>query len=267
MILLLKKTTMKGTMKMKKMKFFTGLAVMIMSVFTLTACDDDEYVYYYPPSPNALVTVKPLADGGGFYMQLDDKTAVYPYNMKKSPFGDKEVRALASLTWVKRDGGVEPDANLMPLVNVNWIDSIRTKNAVPYPADGNIEEYGDDPIEIVRDWVNIAEDGYLTLRFRTRWGTDGTVHYVNLLTGVNPDDPYEVEFKHNAYGDVNGYAGDALVAFRLGDLPDTQGKMVKLTLKYKSYSGEKSIQFDFCSRESTASAGQTERALYSSRVK
>ena len=104
-------------MQMKTMKFFTGLAVMIMSVFTLTACDDDEYVYYYPPSPNALVTVKPLADGGGFYMQLDDKTAVYPYNMKKSPFGDKEVRALASLTWVKREGGVEPDANSMPLVN------------------------------------------------------------------------------------------------------------------------------------------------------
>mgnify|MGYP000813506886 FL=1 len=120
----------------------------------------------------------------------------------------------------------------------------------------------------IRDRVNIAEDGYLTLRFRTRWGNDGVVHFVNLLTGVNPEDPYEVEFKHNAYGDVNGMSGDALVAFRLNSLPDTEGKTVKLTLKYKSFSGEKSIQFDYCSRKSTPSSGsQVERASYSSRVK
>lgn len=252
---------------MKAMKFFIGLAVAVTSVFTFTACDDDSYVYYYPPSPNALVTVKPL-DDGSFYMQLDDSEVVYPYNMKKSPFGDKEVRALASLTRVRLDGGDAPDANAVSLVNVNWIDSILTKSAVPYPADGDVAEYGDDPIEIVRDWVNIAEDGYLTLRFRTRWGTDGTVHYVNLLSGVNPEDPYEVEFRHNANGDVDGFAGDALVAFGLGGLPDTEGKTVKLTLKYKSYSGEKSIQFDYCSRKSTTVAtGQVERAVCSSRVK
>ena len=92
-------------------------------------------------------------------------------------------------------------------------------------------------------------------------------HYVNLLTGVNPDDPYEVEFKHNAYGDVEGIWGDALVAFRLSDLPDTEGKTVKITLKYNSFSGEKSIQFDYCSRKSTTVEGSVERAAYSSRLK
>lgn len=250
---------------MKTVNLLTKLALVAMSVFTLASCDDDSYVYYYPASPNALVTVKPI-DEGSFCMQLDDSTVVYPYNLKKSPFGDKEVRALANLTLV--DAGTESDANYMRYVVVNWIDSILTKDAVPYPSDGNVVEYGEDPIEIVRDWVNIAEDGYLTLRFRTRWGNDGVVHFVNLLTGVNPEDPYEVEFKHNAYGDVNGMSGDALVAFRLNSLPDTEGKTVKLTLKYKSFSGEKSIQFDYCSRKSTpSSASQVERASYSSRVK
>ena len=124
-----------------------------------------------------------------------------------------------------------------------------------------------DPIEIVKDWVNIAEDGYLTLRFRTRWGNNGVAHFVNLFTGVNPDDPYEVEFRHNAFGDVNGVWGDALVAFRLSDLPDTEGKTVKLTLKYKSFSGEKSIQFDYCSRKAAGSTNIAEKPAYSSRVK
>lgn len=252
---------------MKTINLLTKLALAVTSVFTFAACDDDSYVYYYPASPNALVTVKPMEEGS-FCMQLDDSTVVYPYNMKKSPFGDKEVRALASLSFMNIDDEFDVNAGKMRYVTVNWIDSILTKDAVPYPSDGNISEYGDDAIEIVRDWVNIAEDGYLTLRFRTRWGNGGVVHYVNLLTGINPDDPYEVEFKHNAYGDVNGMAGDALVAFRLGSLPDTEGKTVKLTLKYKSFSGEKSIQFDYCSRKSTpSSASQVERASYSSRVK
>ena len=38
-------------------------------------------------------------------------------------------------------------------------------------------------------------------------------HFVNLLLGQNPDNPYEVEFRHNAYGDTYGKTDDGLVAF------------------------------------------------------
>lgn len=247
------------------MKSLFGLVAAVMLVSSFSACDnDDTYIWYYDAVPNALVTVKPV-DGAGFYMQLDDSTTLHPVNMSVSPYGDKEVRALVNYAYVRPE---ENDYGKRSFkVNVNWIDSILTKPAVPYPADGDVSEYGEDPIEIVRDWVNIAEDGYLTLRFRTRWGNNGVVHFVNLLTGVNPDDPYEVEFRHNAYGDVNGTPGDALVAFRLSDLPDTNGKTVKLTLKYKSFSGEKSIRFDYCSRKATAAEATFERALCSPLVK
>ena len=250
---------------MKAMKSLFGLVAAVMLVSSFSACDnDDTYIWYYDAVPNALVTVKPV-DGAGFYMQLDDSTTLHPVNMSVSPYGDKEVRALVNYAYVRSEGNDYEKRSFK--VNVNWIDSILTKPAVPYPADGDVSEYGEDPIEIVRDWVNIAEDGYLTLRFRTRWGNNGVVHFVNLLTGVNPDDPYEVEFRHNAYGDVNGTPGDALVAFRLSDLPDTNGKTVKLTLKYKSFSGEKSIRFDYCSRKATAAEATFERALCSPLVK
>ncbi len=250
---------------MKAMKSLFGLVAAVMLVSSFSACDnDDTYIWYYDAVPNALVTVKPV-DGAGFYMQLDDSTTLHPVNMSVSPYGDKEVRALVNYAYVRPEENDYEKRSFK--VNVNWIDSILTKPAVPYPADGDVSEYGEDPIEIVRDWVNIAEDGYLTLRFRTRWGNNGVVHFVNLLTGVNPDDPYEVEFRHNAYGDVNGTPGDALVAFRLSDLPDTNGKTVKLTLKYKSFSGEKSIRFDYCSRKATAAEATFERALCSPLVK
>ena len=219
------------------MKSLFGLVAAVMLVSSFSACDnDDTYIWYYDAVPNALVTVKPV-DGAGFYMQLDDSTTLHPVNMSVSPYGDKEVRALVNYAYVRSEENDYEKRSFK--VNVNWIDSILTKPAVPYPAGGDVSEYGEDPIEIVRDWVNIAEDGYLTLRFRTRWGNNGVVHFVN----------------------------DALVAFRLSDLPDTNGKTVKLTLKYKSFSGEKSIRFDYCSRKATAAETTFERALCSPLVK
>ena len=85
-------------------------------------------------------------------------------------------------------------------VHINWIDSIRTKN--PILADTDNDDIGNDPIEIVKDWVTIGEDGYLTLRLRTLWGYSNIKHEINLLSGVNPENPLEFELRHNAHGDA-----------------------------------------------------------------
>ena len=67
--------------------------------------------------------------------------------------------------------------------------------------------------------------------------------------------------------DLKAVYGVFFLNFRLSDLPDTEGKTVKLTLKYKSFSGEKSIQFDYCSRKAAGSTNIAEKPAYSSRVK
>ena len=51
-----------------------------------------------------------------------------------------------------------------------------------------------------------------------------------MLKSQDPANPYEVEFRHNSHGNTWGELADALVAFDLSDLPDTQGKTVKLKL-------------------------------------
>ena len=73
----------------------------------------------------------------------------------------------------------------------------------------------------------------------------GAKHVVTLVKGANP---YEVVLHHDAKGDVRGVVKDGLVAFRLSDLPDTHGKAVDLTLKWKSFSGVKSVTFKYTSR-------------------
>ena len=217
---------------MNIMKLTKALLCSLM-VMTLTSCldDDDKYELY---RPTALVTVRPVADST-FVLQLDDKTTLYPTNMKKSPFGSKEVRALVNYTEEK--GASENH------VYVNWIDSIRTKMPVPTLHEKDEETYGKDPIEIMRDWVTVAEDGYLTLRVRTIWGYTNNKHYIDLVSGVNPENPYEFDLRHNAKGDTCGTMADALIAFNLNELPRENGKEITIKVNWISFSGKKSTEF------------------------
>ena len=115
-----------------KTNVFRWLAIAA-AVLSVAACklDDDSF----DPSimnPSALVTVKTDADNSSFWMQLDDNTVLHAVNLKKSPFGAKEVRALVNYRRPTaeefRQGGLQDDANN---VYVNWIDSILTKKAIP----------------------------------------------------------------------------------------------------------------------------------------
>lgn len=233
---------------MKKLKqlALAALGMMVMAA-TFNSCSTDDDNDYWRVMPNALVTVKTAGDA--CYFQLDDSTTLLPSNIK-SLYGGKEVRALVNYTLTD-----QKDEKYDAVVNVNWIDSILTKKPVPClatPAE-NDAQYGNDAVDIVRDWVTIAEDGYLTLRFRALWG-NVKAHSINLVANVNPENPYEVELRHNTNGDPQLRWSDALVAFDLnGVLPDTNGKKVKLTIKWKSTAGDKSVDFDYCSRKSIAS--------------
>lgn len=235
---------------MMKMNNLLGNAVgLCLSALFLVSCStDDDNPDWSILMPNALVTVKHDADGD-FYLQLDDNTTLLPVNVKSSPYDDKQVRALVNFSLSN-----EPAGKFDKAVHINWMDSIRTKATVPDLMEENDNVYGNDPVEIVKDWVTVVEDGYLTLRFRTLWSNPGITHFVNLVTGTNPDDPYEVEFRHDANGDTGGTYKDGLVAFSLDALPDTGGETVKLKLKWNSFSGEKSVEFDYCSNKSSANS-------------
>ena len=222
-------------MKMKRL-LACGM-LLATSAGMLQSCLDDEDDNMLKYQPTALVTVVPVGESS-VVLQLNDSVALQPVNMTASPYGSKEVRALVN--YVETNG--KSAANFQK-IHVNWMDSIRTKMPVPDMGGENDARYGNDPIEVVKDWVTVAEDGYLTLRIRTRWGAKGTPHYMNLLTGSNPDNPFELELRHDAKGDTGGTLGDALIAFNLNHLPRNDARKVELTLKWKSPEGEMSTTF------------------------
>ena len=238
-------------------KNFYLIAAFALLAAGLSSCQlDKDPVDYSKFYANALVTVKHNADNV-FYLQLDDKTTVKPDNMEKSPFGDKQVRALANLT-IKDD--VKPEGDFDKTVTINWIDSVRTKDIVPSLGDLDDKEYGTDPIEIIGNWVTIVEDGYLTLSFCALWGNPSVAHSINLVSGVDPENPYVLELKHNAMGDnyyINPVYGNGVIAFDLSSLPSTEGKEVDLVINYKGLNhSNASVKFKYCTGEAAQTGSQ-----------
>ena len=227
-------------MKTKK----TSLALGLMAcVLVLNSCDIDDDNNEVVQSSTALVTVYP-STSEGFTLQLDDSTTIIPSNMKTSPFGEKKARALVNYT-------VESAVSGKPYnVYVNWIDSIHTKYPVVSQGLEDEKVYGNDPIEIVRDWVSVAEDGYLTLRLRTLWGGTSP-HIINLVSEVNKENVYEFDLRQNAQGDTRGKMGDVLIAFDLNSLWTEHPDKVTIKLNWTSFSGKKSAEFSMKMHSST----------------
>ena len=226
---------------MKSIRIITAAAALLAAA-SLQSCLKDDGPSYSDLVPNAVVTVKP--DGDKFYLQLDDETVLYPTNIDKSPFGDKEVRAFINYK-------VETEKKGEQTGYINWFKELLTKQTVASEGsdEKNDEKFGNDPIEIVNAFPTVCEDGYLTLRFETWWGYSGnTKHEVNLLTGIDPDDPYTVEFRHNAHGDLAEVLSDGYVAFRLSDLPDTKGQTVTLKVRFNSPRGIRTAEFKYKTR-------------------
>lgn len=236
----------------------TKLSIGLIALTSiLTSCDVDDN---FDPSylPTAIVTVKPTADS--FVLQLNDSVRLAPSNMSKSPFGDKEVRALVNYQ-------IEDKKSDVQRVHINWIDSIRTKMPVASLGEKDKETFGNDPVEIMKDWVTVAEDGYLTLRIRTQWGNSNKVHYLNLLTGTNPKNPYELELRHNANGDIPAKVGDALIAFNLRDvMSGAENDKVKFTLRWNSFSGAKSLEFDLKAKPMDTRSGLNGNVRFASSI-
>ena len=135
--------------------------MLLLPAFAVQSCDDDDD-NFSKNQANAVVTLKTNPDDNTFYMQLDDSTTVLPSNIKTSPVGKREVRALVNLKFTKNR--VSPYSRE---AYINWIDTIRTKDMAQSHGDENTKLYGNDPVEIVNHWSTCVEDGYLTLRFRT----------------------------------------------------------------------------------------------------
>ena len=235
---------------MKRIKTLMLLMVVALTAVSLQSCDDDDDDYY-PAFNLATVTLKaPKVDGGKWFMQLDDSTTLEATNIASHPYDNRELRAYIRYNDIKDMASAPASTSAiqkMYSVNVLTIDTILTKKMDPM-VENTAEEYGSDPVEVVNSWETVAEDGYMNIRFRTRFGYNGK-HRMTLVHRTDAEDPYTVEFLHDANGDTNGQVADGMVTFRLDDSFNEGNDPIEITLKWKSYSGEKSAKFKYTPRK------------------
>lgn len=231
----------------KLLKMMAFAAILFSGALSLQSCDDDDndnYVICPAFAPNALVTFKTDPANGQVYMQLNDSVTLVDKDYKQWPFDakdKKEVRALVSVLFDdKNDTGLQRDVHL-----VTVFDTIRTKMMSPI-VDNMEKTYGDDPVEILDSWKTVCEDGYLTLHFRTLFG-GMKIHTLRLVRQADGT----LRLYHDANGDAKGAVSDGIIAFRLNDVPKPEdgGKYENITLKWNSFSGEKSHTFKYKYRE------------------
>ncbi|MCQ2170245.1 MAG: hypothetical protein MJY48_01630 [Bacteroidales bacterium] len=225
------------------------MIVLLASAMTLCACNRQEnpYVLAY-----GTVTMRPTADGS-YFMEVAENTALTPRTKVAYPFKESEKRLIIRYAdygpaTISIQGYSETR-----LVDLQAADTIATKAPVPHTSD-DAAAYGNDKIGLyLGDTVfptTMIEDGYLCVAFVFPFSDPDNNHTINLVYGANPDDPYEVQLRYNAGGDEPLMEGQGYINFPLKSLPDTNGKTVKLTLKWNSSATgtTASTSFDYCSR-------------------
>ena len=173
----------------------------------------------------AIVSVR-VSPTDTVYFQADEQTRLFPRRDRDSFRGLERI-----LCGVRISNETVPNYGF--LTEVLWFDSL-DKGTTTSAA----SVVGDDPVEVLSDWMTSCEDGYLTLHYEAWWGERTMPHAFYLVTGLNPDDPYEVWLRHDAKGDSRKKKADSLVYFDLQSLPDPGDGSVTLTLKWKNGEGK-----------------------------
>lgn len=109
---------------------------------------------------------------------------------------------------------------------------------------------GSDGLDIKDVWVTSVSDGYLTIQYDTWWGEHPVKHDFHLVAGLDPDNPYSLELRHDAHSDPHSVQSEGIVCFDINDLPDTQGENRLITLNYRKISGDSAkMTFVFKTRQ------------------
>lgn len=236
---------MKG-IQMKRIKLITIIGLLALP-FTFFSCSDDDG-YSLNNYWLEVATIEPL-DGGLHYYRLDDSTTLWPasgYYLGHNLQDGQRVWLNYTLLSGKKDG-------FDHYIKVNGLDPILTKKIAENKGKDNNAIYGTDPVGIRNIWVG---DGYLNVLFTFNYGGQKR-HFVNLIQENSDDDPYTLEFRHNAYDDPPLAGVRGIVCFDLSDLPDTEGETVKLKIRVRGFGGDKVYELNYNSDKS----GSAERVL------
>ena len=250
-----------------KMKHLLGAGLLgVLLACGLSSCGDDKNEYYVPYS--YAVGDMVVAEGHDPYIQLDDKTTLFPSNGTRLPgYLTKDgQRVIINFTYLD-----EQREGYDYYVLINDIDSVLVKNVIPITPE-TTDSIGNDPINILSMWTS---DKYLTVQFEVR-GLGREKHMMNLVRDYslasNPDSEgyLHLNLRHNRMNDpdIDHYLW-GVASFRLSDIrteyPDLKG--LKIEVRTLSDTRDYTCDFDESETDGRGSASPTSERSMASYVK
>jgi hypothetical protein len=217
--------------------FKVAIPVVILGILSASCIKDDDHYSIGDFMVSFGTIEKKGATVNDYVIHLDDGNNVVPHGssvpwteikdnqrvlVNFNPLGDQKLT----------DSTVTFIANIVSLRNILFKD-IKKYTEV---ADDSM---GHDPI-VVRDaWIS-KTGGILTLDLK--YYTQGSVHYINLIdngeaNGIN--NPFVLELRHNARGDLKSYPATAFVSFKLDYLKLAGKHETKFYIRYTDYDGRR----------------------------
>ena len=214
---------------MRLIKFIILGIGLTLTIFLFYSClDDDDYSSTRIWS--SIATVHPLEDSKSFWLSLDGGTSLLPVSTNIPSYEPKEKQRAFIVYSILSDEYREYDH----AVRILDLKSILTKPIAENMGEKNDSIYGTNPVEISDIWIG---GGYLNITFEFHYG-GFSVHYINLLKTDSVETPFLFEFRHHAYDDDDRYKRKGIVAFDLSKI-DTNGEEVELSIKVKTFEGNK----------------------------
>lgn len=232
------KNCLSGTKRLYKKKylfilFFTSLVINIL----LTSCDNDGYSL---GNLNGDYGVVNKIDENNYTVTTDYGNILFPSasNISGAYLKNKD-RIIVDYSVL---ADAPADSPYDYFVKVNSIYKILNKDILPYRAEES-DSLGNDPVSIGKVWI--AND-YITFDFLFLGGASGQRHMVNLVKKpeLSSDNRIVLNFRHNAFGDIQKYSLRGLVAFPTSGIIESPQDSVPLRIVYKGQ-GKDEISFDF----------------------
>lgn len=215
------------------MKALIAATGILLSSAIFSSCSNDGYSL--GDYRVEIATVKP--EGETVYsLILDDSTTLWPAATNVYYKPKKNQRAMVNYT-ILSDKFKEYDH----AIKVNDIIDILTKDITTLNM-ATADSLGNDPVQILNYWIG---DGYLNIHFATRFTFGANKHFINLAKNDTVDIPNLYEFRHNAYGDLNGTYSESYVAFNLNSIKTDDATSATFILKVKTFEGDKETKITY----------------------
>lgn len=233
---------------MKKFKFtLTAYLLIALTTISMQSClnDWDNNYEDYNATSIAIGTLK-IIENKDYYFNLDEGGKMYPGDttyVHNYSLVDGQRVFVHFLPLEEKVAGYEYNAQIYK------IENILTKDIIPLTEE-TADSIGNDRINTTDIWI---AGGCLNIQYQLYYspGLDKK-HMLNLVTNETSNSPatdedyVNLEFRHNAYNDIQQESGWGVVSFKLDNIAEQMEGKKGLKIRVNTiYDGEHIVTVDF----------------------